>query len=303
VSLERIFLVGLGETGRSLGLALRSSPHPPHVVGHDRDASASSAALEVGAVDSVLDRLDAIDPTIDVVALAVPALDAPRLVSRLGKAIPAGPLLTDLSPLMLPSLGAAAAEPGLRGRFVPGYPVLEEVLEERELHRRSGPPGPRSFRGATVLIGLPLEAQSPAERVADLWRSVGAEPVSIAPALHDALVALTHDLPLVTAAAFVRTVRRTGSMTRIVAPGSRVRLLDATRALVRSKPSDSGMLALNAPKLLPALELLEREVRRFRHALAGDRGPEKAETPEPREPTELSTLLEEARRFQEELVR
>src|SRR4029453_14166234 len=95
-------------------------------------------------------------------------------------------------------------------------------------------------------------------------------------------------LPVLSAVALVRTLRRTGSLTRLLAPASRAMLDDATRAA--GAGSSTETLAINAPKLLPALELLEREVRRLRHALK-EGGPE------------LGHLLDEARQFREELVR
>ncbi|HEX3112462.1 MAG TPA: prephenate dehydrogenase dimerization domain-containing protein, partial [Candidatus Eisenbacteria bacterium] len=138
------------------------------------------------------------------------------------------------------------------------------------------------------LIGASVDPGSPGATVADLWSSIGATPAAVAPTIHDALFALTHDLPLLSAAALVRTLRRTGSLTRLLAPASRAMLDDATRAA--GAGSSTETLAINAPKLLPALELLEREVRRLRHALE-DGGPE------------LDHLLDEARQFREELVR
>ena len=63
----------------------------------------------------------------------------------------------------------------------------------------------------------------------------------------------------------------------------------ATRPASGRSDAAAEVLALSAPKLLPALEILEREVRRLRHSLeaGGD---------------DLVTLLEEAREFRRELV-
>jgi prephenate dehydrogenase len=122
-----------------------------------------------------------------------------------------------------------------------------------------------------------------------MWRSIGAVPVAMAPAIHDALVALTSHLPQVTSTALVRTLRRTGNMTALLAQGSGNGLRDMSR--LAASPSDLwfDILTLNADKLTPALELLEREIRGLRHAI------------ESRDPI-LRSLLEEARAFRREIA-
>jgi prephenate dehydrogenase len=125
--------------------------------------------------------------------------------------------------------------------------------------------------------------------VARLLGSLGARIEVIVPVLHDALVALTHHLPILSATALTLTLRRTGNLTAQVAPGVRSMVADATRPASHPSAPTAEALRLTAPKLVPALENLEREVRRLRHALiAGE--------------SELRTLLEEAREFRRELL-
>jgi prephenate dehydrogenase len=278
VTPERTLIVGLGRDGISLALALRARPQGAPAAGYDPDPAARDAALRAGVVDPVLDSLEVIDPSFEIVALAVPAARAPETIARVAAALPPDAILTDLAPVMLPSV-AAASRAGILPRFVPAHPV--PASDE-------GAPDAARFRGASVLLGSATDPGTPGARIAAMWTSIGALPASVAPALHDALFALTHDLQILSAAALVRTLRRTGSLTRLLAPASRALLTDATRPA--SLGSSTETLTINAPKLLPALELLEREVRRLRHALA-EKGPE------------LATLLDEARQFREELVR
>ena len=271
----RILIIGLGREGASLGLALRAVG-TSRVVGYDADPMSRDVALQAKAVEAVLDE---IDPTSsDLVVLAVPAAQTPAMIGEIAVRLPGQATLMDLAPVMQPSV-VAASRAGILSRFVPAHPVPSNA---------DAFPHAGRFRGASALIGASMDPGSPGATVAELWSSIGAIPTPVAPTIHDALFALTHDLPVLSAAALVRTLRRTGSLTRLLAPASRAILDDATR------PAGGGSsvetLAINAPKLLPALELLEREVRRLRHALK-DGGPE------------LATLLDEARQFQRELVR
>ena len=276
-----IAIHGLGLIGGSLGLALRARRDPPRVVGSDTDPEAERTALALGAVDALIP--EGIDPSADLVVTAVPPRAAAGLVPRILEALPAGATLTDLSSVMLPVLTAVGTGPEARARFAASHPL-----------RGSEQGGIRAARadlytGGTVLVGAPLDSGSAAERIAAMWTSVGAVPVAIAPAIHDALVALTSHLPQVLSTALVRTLRRTGNMTGLLAQGAGPGLRDMSR--LAASPSDLwfDILTLNAEKITPALELLEREVRGIRHAIEG------------RDPA-LLALLEEAREFRREIA-
>ncbi len=282
MSAERILIVGLGGTGTSLGLALRDQG--AWVEGYDRDPEAARNARAGGAVDALLESPEAIDPATSVVALALPPEEAVAILPRLGAALPPRAILTDGSMLMLPSLAAASSVPSLPPRFVPAH-----AMPAGESPPGGGEARADRFRGATVFFGVPIEAGTSAARVADLWRSVGADPLVLAPPLHDALVALTHQLPLLASAALVRTLRRAGNMTLHLAKGAGPTLRSATAPAAAIPSRRARALALNAPKLLPALNLLEREVRELRRAL---------ETGGP----ELEALLAEASAFRAELT-
>jgi prephenate dehydrogenase len=272
---------GLGLIGGSLGLALRALSEPPRVLGHDLDAEAARLALEAGAVEALSRSPDRPDPETTLVVTAIPPRAATVVVPRLVQALPEGAVLTDLSSVMLPVL-TAVGESG-KGRFVGSHPLRGS--------ERGGIRAARAdlYHGASVLVGAPLVAGSPAEKVAAMWRSLGASPSAIAPTIHDALVALTSHLPQVTSTALVRTLRRTGNMTGLLAQGAGPGLRDMSR--LAASPSDLwfDILTLNADKLTPALELLEREVRGLRHAIEG------------KDPA-LKTLLEEARTFRREIA-
>jgi cyclohexadieny/prephenate dehydrogenase len=276
VTPKRTLIIGLGRDGISLAMALRAGG--ARVAGYDADPAVRDTALTAKAVDEALDRMDRIDDSVDLVVLALPAIQAPDAIARVAPLLPERTILMDLAPIMLPSV-AAASSAGILPRFVPAHPVPSAP---------DASPDSARFRGASVLIGSSLDPGSPGATVAGLWSSIGALPAGVAPTLHDALFALTHDLSILSSAALVRTLRRTGSLTRLLAPASRAVLDDATRPAASAPSAET--LAINAPKLVPALELLEREVRRLRHALA-EGGPE------------LGSLLDEARQFRQELVR
>jgi len=278
-----IAICGLGLIGGSLGLALRDlGSHL--VLGFDSDPETARSARDRGAVEVLLPEATALPPDADLVVCAIPPRAAAALVPTLVDAAPGGAAVTDLSSVMLPVLTAVLEEPSRAGRFVGSHPLAGS--------ERGGIASARGdlFRDAPVLLGAPPDPGSAAARVAALWTSVGARPTVLAPALHDALVALTSHVPQVTSTALVRTLRRTGTLTGTLARGAGPGLRDMAR--LAGSPPDLwyDILTLNADKVVPALELLEREVRGLRHAI------------ERKDPT-LRSLLEEARAFQREIVR
>lgn len=270
--------------GGSLGLAVRAADPAAFVAGYDADAPTLRAALDRGAITERFESPTALPADVDLVVLAVPPRAAADLVRAIAGVMPPDAVLMDLSSIMLPALTASLESPALADCYVPAHPLAGSEA--------SGIGAARAdlYRGAAVLIGRPLETGAPASRVAALWTAIGARPASIAPTLHDALVALTSHLPYAASVALVRTLRRTGSMTRALAETAGPGLRDTTRVAGSSSALWSEILALNGPKLLPALELLEREIRALRHAIEAG-GPA------------LRTHLEEARAFREELVR
>lgn len=270
---------GLGLIGGSLGLALRARSDPPRVVGFDADPGTARLALERGAVEALIDPSQAMAPDAGIVVTALPPRAATAVVPTLLSVMSGDACLTDLSSVMLPLLTAVKGEK----RFVGSHPLRGS--------EQGGIAAARSdlYEGARVIVGAPLDPGSPAERVAAMWRSIGAEPLPMAPTIHDALVALTSHLPQVVSTALVRTLRRTGNMTGLLAQGAGPGLRDMSR--LAASPSDLwfDILTLNAEKLTPALELLEREIRGLRHAIE-------------RKDPELRSLLEEARSFRREIA-
>jgi prephenate dehydrogenase len=285
VTPRSIRIYGLGLIGGSLGLGLRSRPDPPRVTGFDSNPGTARAALARGAVDGIVDESEFLEPGLDLVVTAVPPRAAIDLVPRLLAQLPEGVHLTDLSSVMLPVLTAATAGVGTERarRFVGSHPLRGS--------ERSGIEGARAdlYEGGNVIVAGPLEPGTPAERAAAMWRRVGATPTSMAPTIHDALVALTSHLPQVVSTALVRTLRRTGNMTGLLAQGAGPGLRDMTRLAGSSSDLWFDILTLNADKVTPALELLEREVRGLRHAIE-------------RKDPELRLLLEEGSLFRREIA-
>jgi prephenate dehydrogenase len=124
MAIRQITIIGTGLIGGSLALALRKKKFAGRIVGCDREA-ALEKARERGAIDSgTANPADAVHGS-DVVVLATPVLAIADLIERLGPALPAKTLLTDVGSTKavvvehaVKVFGKAAGQ-----RFLAGHPM------------------------------------------------------------------------------------------------------------------------------------------------------------------------------------
>lgn len=186
----QVAIVGLGLMGGSLGLALRERAGAT-VVGYDVSAAEAAAARERGCVDDVADSLAAACAGADLVVVATPVSAIAETVAAVADANPAA-TITDIGSTK-GDVVAAVPEPA-RARFVGGHPMCGSEAHGAA-HAR-----PELFQGATWFLAPTVE--SDAARLADLHgvvTAIGARPVVIDAAEHDAIVALTSHVPHVLA--------------------------------------------------------------------------------------------------------
>jgi prephenate dehydrogenase len=124
MSIRQITIIGTGLIGGSLAMALRKRKFAGRIVGCDREA-ALERAKKCGAIDNGFSEpSDAVRGS-QVVVLATPVLAIIDLMGRLGPALPASTLLTDVG-----STKAAVTQQALNvfgkaagNRFLAGHPM------------------------------------------------------------------------------------------------------------------------------------------------------------------------------------
>ncbi len=240
----RLAILGLGLIGGSLGLALRAAQPTLEIVGWDRDWASCGLALERGAI-----TLAAVTPaeavaTADLVVLATPIGVVRELLAAIAPAVRAGAVVTDVASTKAQVI-AWAAEAGVP--FVGGHPMAGSE-KTGMTHARVN-----LFRGATWCV-TPDGASPPggAETVEEVARLVGARPLRLEPAEHDAYVAAISHLPFATAAALVALTTadpRWPSMAELAATGYR----DVTRLASGSPTMYRDISTTNAGAIAPLL--------------------------------------------------
>ena len=180
---RRAPIVGTGLIGGSIGLGLRRSGW--HVTGADLDPAQRGAGPRARRLDAI-----GIDPDAEITFVAVPV---GSVVGAARGALARGGVVTDVGSVKAPVVDALD-DP----RFVGGHPMAGS--------EQLGVDGARAdlFSGAVwVLTPTPSTDPSAHATVHSVVRALGAEVLTLAPAEHDALVAMVSHVPHLTAASLM----------------------------------------------------------------------------------------------------
>jgi len=201
----QVTIVGLGQIGASIGLAL--GEHRDLVVrtGHDRSLEIARQAEKMGAVDSVVINLPSSVQQADLVILALPLDQIRETMAVIAQDLKEGAVVMDTGPVK-EVVSAWAAELLPEGRF---YVGLTPVINPAYLHGAdTGLQAAHAdlFKKGLIAIVAPQRAPSEAIKLAaDLARLLGADPLFFDPVELDSMMGATHILPQLIAAALVNT--------------------------------------------------------------------------------------------------
>jgi prephenate dehydrogenase len=220
---RRVAIIGLGQIGGSLGLALESAGGW-HRVGFDTRASVLREAHAKGAVDAVAATLGAACDGAQLAVIAVPVDVLPDVIDRVAAALPKGATLLDTGSARGGGVTEALARASRRVRAVGGHPIAGN--ERKGLAGASA----QLFHGAPFAL-LPVRGAVP-PIVRALVRAIGAEARVVTPVEHDRALARTSHLPWLVSRALARlgsaAARRRlagpgyASMTRLAAADPRI---------------------------------------------------------------------------------
>lgn len=198
-------LLGTGLIGASVGIALRAQGWK--VVAWDPDPLALATARSMGACDDAAANREEAMTGVDLVVLAGPVGEIVHTLTTLDT----GALVTDVAGVKAPVVAAGSH----LARFVGGHPMAGRET--------SGPEGASGslFRGATWVLTTDGAAPDALAETRAIVEAVGAHPVTMTAAEHDASVAAASHLPHLTAAALVHAVASDPQAMQLAAGGFR----------------------------------------------------------------------------------
>ncbi len=199
----QITILGLGQIGGSIGLALADQKQLLTRVGHDLDVKTARQAEKMGAVDKVEINLPKAIRDAEIVLLSLPVDQIRETLEFIGPDLREGAVIMDTGPAKEVVAGWAAQYLP-EGRF---YVGLTPVLNPAYLY--SPDAGLQAahedlFKGGLMAIAAPLHTSSDAIKLAaDLTRLLGAKPLFADPVEMDGLMAATQVVPQLMAAGLI----------------------------------------------------------------------------------------------------
>jgi prephenate dehydrogenase len=199
----QITIVGLGQIGSSIGLALKAHGVSVHRVGHDKDSQAAKEAQKIGAVDDVKYNLPASIREAKIVILALPLSAIRETLEMIAPDLQEGTLLLDTAPAKS-TVAAWAKELLPPGRF---YIGLTPAINPEYLHGTEfGVKAARAdlFEHGLMVVNAPYGTPANVFNLAmELVHLMGAMPLLMDTLEADGIFSAMHVLPQLAAAALL----------------------------------------------------------------------------------------------------
>jgi len=207
----QITIIGLGQIGSSIGLALKARNVNIHRMGHDKDAQAAKESQKAGAVDEVKYNLPASVREAKIVILALPLAEVRDTLKIIAEDLQEGVLVLDTAPAKA-AVAAWAEELLPPGRF---YIGLTPAINPEYLHGTEfGVKAARAdlFERGLIVVNAPTGTPGNAFNLAmELVNLLGAKPLLMDTAEADGIFSAMHILPQLASAALLgATVDRPG---------------------------------------------------------------------------------------------
>lgn len=202
----QITILGLGQVGASLGLALASQKEKIYRVGNDLEPNIAKAASRLGAVDKVVYNLPSAVEKADVVIFALPVDEIYTTLKTIAPDLKPGAVVFDMSPLQLKKLEWAQELLPAERYFVSLTPIINAAYLE-ESPSQGGDPHADLFKDNLMIITHSSGVDPDAIKLAaDLTNLLGADPFFCDPLEADGLLAASHMLPRLVSAALANAV-------------------------------------------------------------------------------------------------
>jgi prephenate dehydrogenase len=199
----QITIIGLGQIGASVGLALKSHSDNLYIVGHDKEPDAAKAAQVMGAVDTYKYNLPDSIRDAQVVVLAVPLSEVRETLEVIGPDLQESAVVLDTA-LAKGTVAAWARELVPQGRF---YAGLFPAIHPDRLHETTqGVRAARAdlFERSVIVAALPPGTPESVFKLAtDFITLLGSKPLFMDITEADGLVGKVHILPQLAAAALL----------------------------------------------------------------------------------------------------
>jgi len=259
---ERVAILGLGLMGASLGMALRAAGVARVVTGYDTGPGVIERARERGAIDIACADVPQAVTEADLIVLAAPIRAASDLFIAIAPHVTPSALITDLCSVKAHIVSCAERTLSDPSRYSGGHPMTGS--------ERSGVEAARADLYDGCIWPLTPTARTAPEAIARLsWMigRLGATPLLLDPAEHDAAVALISHLPRIAASGLILVAAQSASwpVARELAAGG---FRDTTRVASGDPAMMLDICGANSTALLSGLDAYIETLRSLRAQIA-----------------------------------
>ena len=264
--IRQITIIGTGLIGGSLALALRKKKFAGRIIGCDREATLEKARARGAIDDGTPNPGDAVRGS-QIVVLATPVLAIVDLIDRVGRALPAKTLLTDVGSTKAAVVDRAVEVFGKNAprRFLAGHPMAGKEMSGVDYA------DPDLFRNAVWFL-TPLPGQNLNEGLLAEYTGwidqIGARIAMLPAAEHDRLCAwISHVPQMISTALAAALVEEFGEDAPLLAAGGRA-LHEMTRISASPYSMWRDIAISNKKNLESALSKIEQRLAHIRENLA-----------------------------------
>ena len=190
VMFERVAFIGIGLIGASMALAMKREGLAGSIIACARKATTRKTALKLKIVDeATADYAKAVKGA-DLVVIATPISTNGPIAKAIKPHLKQGAIVTDVGSVKQEVIAAVAPHSPKGVYFVPGHPLAGT--------EHSGPEAgfAELFEGRwAVLTPLPRTPAKVANKIATMWKRMGAKVDTMKPSHHDRVLAITSHLP------------------------------------------------------------------------------------------------------------
>ena len=198
----QITIIGLGQIGASIGMALKDKKTSLQRVGYDKDQGVARAAETLGVVDRIKGIPEAVQEA-DIVLLCLPLGEMRTMLQKIGLRLKENAIVMDTAPLRSSMIEwTKATLPA--GRFYIGLvpAVTMEAVSAPEMGFKAARPD--LFKNTVMVVDAPPGTPYEVEQLAmNFARLLNAKPMLADFAESDGLMTTAHLLPQLTSAALV----------------------------------------------------------------------------------------------------
>ncbi|HKK20425.1 MAG TPA: prephenate dehydrogenase/arogenate dehydrogenase family protein [candidate division Zixibacteria bacterium] len=255
-----VLIVGLGQIGGSIALALKKRKVAGRLIGHDKDQRLAKKAIKSRIVDEIATSAAEAANRADLIILAAPIREILRLIPKLPRKIAADAVCIDVASTKTEIMNAADRAELMN--FIGGHPIAgsEQIGLDAAADNK--------FVGKTFVLTPSESVSSDAKRLANQFvRGLGAKPLVMSARQHDDILASTSGLPHVLALALTRMLQRNANKSRNMKKLIGGSFTSATRVAHSPVHLITDLLLTNNQAVASALDDFIAELTAFRKML------------------------------------